>query len=143
MFELASYHAPGRPADRLVRIVTDSIYSHSELAIDRCLGLSSSGRDGGVRLKPIDFDEERWNFVPLSEDQGNLACSRIFSQLGLPYDWAGIFLSHLLPLDRHAPGRWFCSEILAYGFGYDHPHRYSPGKLHARQSLDDCISLCS
>lgn len=142
MIALAFYKAPGTMADRVIRTVTRSAFSHVELVdlrtlrdavgdrpIARCL--SSSGRDGGVRAKEIELARERWDLVP-AEWAPLGAIAAIERELGAGYDWRGLALSQLVALRMHSRRRWFCSEICGHALGLTNPHELSPGALRSR-----------
>lgn len=126
-----------RIQDSAIRRVTGSPFSHVELIVGPCdlgqtaLCLSSSGRDGGVREKPILLKPDHWRLVRLNiepEDPARFIRERI----GAAYDYWGILLSQALPFGWHDPTCWFCSEICAAALGLEDPQRVSPGGLWAR-----------
>ena len=87
--------------DRVVKVATQSQYSHCELAIDdgshKMQCYSASLRDGGVRTK------------------------------GAEYDIAGA-LGVVLGI-THSKRRYFCSEWIAACLGFANPEKYSPEML--------------
>lgn len=69
---LAFYVSRGNWVDRAIRHATGSAYSHVELLAPyegrrtkTMRAISSSPRDGGVRVKEITFHPARWSFVDL------------------------------------------------------------------------------
>ncbi|MCH2164102.1 MAG: hypothetical protein MK098_05555 [Marinovum sp.] len=90
--------------------------------------LSSSGRDGGVREKPILLKSDSWDLVQL-KIAPEKPVQFIRDRIGARYDYRGILFSQVLALGRHSESRWFCSEIVAASLGLDHPHRLSPQML--------------
>lgn len=90
---------------------------------------SSSGRDGGVRIKHIAFDLELWEFVPVTWVDPRRVFRAIKSETGLRYDYAGLIFSQLLNLRRGSPSRWFCSELIASVLDLPFPSALSPGDL--------------
>lgn len=137
---LAAYRGAGRWDDRLVRFRTRSEYSHVELlqgdaGYGKHLAISSSGRDGGVRIKRIDFHPDRWDIMPLEGWCRPDAWDRASRHLGAPYDWSGILGTFALPVLRQSDRAWWCSELLAYAVGLSHPWVQSPGTLFS-QVLD-------
>ena len=62
MVQLAFYKAKGDWVDWIVRKWTKSIYSHCEVVIGD-EWFSSSPRDGGVRMKKIEYKPEDWDLV--------------------------------------------------------------------------------
>lgn len=130
---LAFYRGAGRIDDRIIRAATRSEFSHVELVRNHgqpdCLSISASGRDGGVRIKKIAFDPDRWKVVKVLGWVPDTAWGRAAMHIGEAYDYRGILMSHALPLRRHDPSRWFCSELCAHALGIKQPHRLAPGDL--------------
>ena len=150
---MAFYKGKGEWADRVARLLgrlqfavirgsTRSRYTHCELVAvaeppeggATCWAISSSGRDKGVRAKPIAFDPEKWDFVPLPHAPAD-AWDRAIAHEGKPYDYKAMWLSHLVAFNRENPDAWFCSELCAYAIGLRMPNALSPGALH-RALLD-------
>jgi len=139
---LAFYYGQGTAVDRLIRTATRSPFSHVELVADflmvtdhiRCetRAISSSSRDSGVRIKPIVFCHDKWVVLPLLGWQPDDAWQRAASQLGKPYDYAGILMNFTVPLRRHLRGSWFCSELCGHALGLHEPQTLSPGDLYYR-----------
>lgn len=131
MPRLAFYRGRRTFSDRVICTVTRSEFSHVEFLPDAPCGraISSSGRDGGVRWKEIDFRPDRWEIIEVPWARPD-AADRIAAHLGKSYDYPGLIGSQLLNLRLQSDRRWFCSEICAYGLGMAKPHRYSPGDLH-------------
>lgn len=103
----------GTLLDKLIDRLTESVgFSHVELVFDDGTFFSSSGRDGGVRLKTIVPKPDHWKLFDLpilavDERKLRLWCG---SQVGRKYDWWGV-LRFVLPIRPHHD-RWFCSEIV-------------------------------
>jgi hypothetical protein len=133
---LAFYKGRGRLFDRAIRMFTRGPYSHVELVMKEptegaeFTGFSASGRDGGVRIKTISYEIDKWDFVEIPW-ANSLAWLKAKRYLDQPYDYLGIFLSQLLPLRRHLRGAWFCSELCAFAIGFDAPQIYSPNSFYA------------
>lgn len=137
MIRLASYKGPGRWGDKLIRWWTGGPYSHSELIIGNIM-YSASQYEGQVRaMWAADMTPEHWDIVDLPEaldEQAALAF--LNAQIGKRYDWLGIVLSQVLPLNRHDKGAWFCSELCyralqIAGLGHDiKPQAVHPNRLH-------------
>lgn len=125
MIQIAAYKGRGRKYDRLIRWWTCSAYSHVEIVLSSSdgafMGLSASPRDGGVRVKEISIKDGNWDFFSI--DQNPVDVSDL---IGARYDWTGIFLSQILPLEISAKGRFFCSELVAIHMGLPKPQTYSP-----------------
>jgi hypothetical protein len=131
MMQIAFYKAPGTLADRLVRMVTGSPYSHCELVINGT-ACSSSIRDGGVRMKGIYLDPAKWDVVEVDGDV-TVAWSWFATHVGERYDWAGVF-RFVIPFLPHRRRQWFCSEACAAALGLPDPADWTPGML-ARQYI--------
>lgn len=133
---LAFYRGQGRVTDRVIRAATRSVYSHVELTTSaperRRLSISSSGRDGGVRLKEIEFNPERWTFIGLRPWYAPDAWARAAEHIGKPYDWTAIALTWAVPLRRQSTRAWFCSELCASALGMRAPELLSPRDLYDR-----------
>jgi len=85
--QLALYKGEGDFYDKLIRFVTNSPYSHCELVIDG-LCYSSSARDGGVRMKQIYLNPDKWDLYPVTADK-LWALDWFINNVGKKYDWIG------------------------------------------------------
>jgi len=134
MVVLAFYKAKKTKLDKAICFFTRSKYSHVEMIVGPLNGtsgmsISSSGRNGGVKERKINFNPERWDIVevPWGPDD---AVNVLRGELDKPYDFFGILFSQFFNARLHSKSRWFCSEICAYGLNMSEPHRYSPGDLY-------------
>ncbi|KIT17426.1 hypothetical protein [Jannaschia aquimarina] len=149
-YYMAFYKGRGEWKDTVTRLMTvaqfavirkasRSHYTHCELVAaagipddgEVAWSVSSSGRDKGVRVKPIAFKKENWDFVPLpfaDYDAWDLAVEHA----GKPYDYKAMWLSHLFAFNREDPEKWFCSEICAHALRIEMPNALSPGGLFRR-----------
>jgi hypothetical protein len=131
---LAAYVGRGRWYDGFIRWFTGYDCSHVELAwrdAGGWWGFSSSPRDGGVRVKRIDFDTPHWRLTPLCPANPGAVIAQAERMAGTArgYDWRGLALTMALAAGRHDRGRYFCSEAVACALGLPSPQRYSPGHL--------------
>ena len=109
MVQLAFYKDKGDWVDWIVRKWTKSIYSHCEVVIGD-EWFSSSPRDGGVRMKKIEYKPEDWDLVEY-KGVSETAVHELYSKTkGCKYDFVGILLSQWLPLGLQSQGKWYCSE---------------------------------
>jgi len=140
MVTLAFYKGAGDWADKAIRLWTRSKYSHSELIING-VWYSSSPRDLKVRGKIIIPQANHWDYIdiPANGKQKHIMLNFFSEQIGKPYDWKGIILSQILPLNIQDPEEWFCSEfdskmlMLPRMLPDDKPAQwYSPGRLADR-----------
>lgn len=134
MIHLAAYVGPGRWYDAAIRGFTGYDCSHVELAwcdAGGWLGFSASPRDGGVRIKRIDFDSGHWRLtrLPFADAERVRARARDMASSAIGYDWKGLALTMVLAAGRHARRRYFCSEAVALALGVPSAHRFSPGHL--------------
>jgi len=120
--------------NRLVRWWTRSPYSHVELVFSDGQAGSSSAMDGGVRLKAIDFDPAKWDFVELPAHLEPAARKWFEDHRGAAYDYWGNVHFVLSPIGD-ALRNWFCSKADAAALGIPHPERFDPGTLHAALSF--------
>lgn len=139
MYQLAFYigdfsNPDAELFDRAVCIWTRSRFSHVEMVFSDGMSFSSSPRDGGCRFKEIDYNKpSHWVLFPIpwiteyDEQEIRAFC---INQDGTKYDWTGIFLSQVLPLNIQEPNRWFCSEIAANSLKAKRPAQYNPGSLY-------------
>lgn len=125
--------------NRLIRWVTKSRYSHSELAIAQsghpfdapALCVSSSGVDGGVRLKSMRLAPEKWDLIELHHVTDTAVLDFLRTHKGHGYDYVGCVRSVLPFVSREHTTKWFCSELCAHVIGHAEPWRLHPGVLHA------------
>ena len=129
--QIAFYKGVGRWDDRLIRIATQSPFSHVELLRGNTM-LSASIRDGGVRLKKVELNSDHWTLLPLEGWERGDAWERAVEEIGRPYDLTGILLTFTVPLRRHRRRSWFCSELCAHALGLGEPHTLAPGDLFRR-----------
>lgn len=113
--KLAFYiYQKGKLFDYFIALVTLSKYSHVELLLDDGVtSISSSSRDGGVRKKVIDYDQNRWVFVDIKEF--NISEEYILSRFEIykkyKYDWVSIFL-HKFKIRSYE--RFICSDFINF-----------------------------
>jgi len=126
---------------------TRSLYYHVEIIINGDW-IEADNKIGLVRhkLRPL-TDAYHYVEVPAYEcpHTNRLVNSFINSQLGSKYDWAGIFLSQVIPAGVDIENKWFCSEFVSkvlqiYNvepFLYIKPENMSPQDVF-KMSLDMC-----
>ena len=121
--KLAFYKAKGTWVDLLIRVFTNSKYSHIEIVCNKDW-YSSSPRDGGVRVKQIVNDGNSWDFIEVDIDKERLY-QKYREYKGRGYDFKGILLSNILPIGWHSKNKATCSEFVADVLGYIEPSKYS------------------
>lgn len=136
---LASYKGtlPGLSGviNRVIRWVTRSPYSHTEVCLGYPFGkpvqcLSSSGLDGGVRMKTMQLSPDKWDVVPMPWVSQLAVLDFARLERGSRYDYAGCLrfaFPWLIGASKH---RWFCTEVAAKVAGYPTPWRFCPGDFH-------------
>ena len=122
--KLALYKAKGNWVDLLIRVFTNSKYSHVEIVHNKDW-YSSSPRDGGVRIKQIVNDGNSWDFIEVDINKERLY-QKYREYKGKGYDFKGILLSNVLPIGWHSKDKAICSEFVADVLGYSEPEKYSP-----------------
>ncbi|OOS24643.1 enoyl-CoA hydratase [Moraxella pluranimalium] len=113
---LACYHGKAtkrwhRVCDAITKFFTRGKYSHCEIAVhlhgNRYKCYSSSYRDGGVRVKVMVLDPNKWDLLPL--DVSAMQVQQYFGATrGASYDLVGA-LGCVAGLRQH-PHKYFCSE---------------------------------
>ena len=143
MLYLASYkstHAGWKGlVNRAIRFFTKSQYSHSEI----CLGnpfagpvdcLSSVGTEGGVRVKCMQLNPDKWDVIALPDVDEDKFWRFLADNAGQPYDLVGCVRSVLPFVSREHSTKWFCSEVCATVIGHKEAWRMHPGVLHVVES---------
>lgn len=131
--KLAFYKGRSHFFNRLVAWWTNGKYSHVEVILDRLENgdytcLSSSFRDGGVRVKNMPLPSEKWDIVAVKgNDERAIFWAVVHA--GARYDILGLF-GFVWRRQVHEDQRWFCSEVVADIIGLAHPSRYDPNTLY-------------
>lgn len=118
--------------DAITRLFTRGLYSHCEIAIEDSDGLyscySSSIRDGGVRVKRMVLDTNKWDLVPIKLKRHNVH-QYFLETKGSGYDLLGALgVVSGLRQNRH---KYFCSEWCYECItGTNEGWRFSPTLLH-------------
>lgn len=125
------YKGKSRIFNRLVSWWTRGKYSHVEIVIDG-IWYSSSGMDGGVRAKKIDFDSSKWDIVHVECDHAQVV--RWFERNeSKKYDYLGLF-GFIFRVVEGDKDKYFCSEAVAASLGIIDPWRYCPNTLFSALS---------
>ncbi len=139
MIYLASYKSTHKGwhglINRGIRRITRSKHSHSEA----CLGnpfesavpcLSSSGVDGGVRIKEMQLNPDKWDIEPMSWVTEDMFWETYYKYKDDKYDYLGCgwFAAPWIFIESYT--RKFCTEIVAILAGYQDPWRFAPGTFH-------------
>ena len=88
----------------------------------------------GVRRRRIAKQNMAWDFVLVRRDKDTVI-SKAKSQLGKRYDWLGLVLNWIVPIqmffksDLDDGKKWWCSELVAYALDIK-PDNVSPNRLY-------------
>lgn len=128
--DIKSYLA--RLLDHSIRAITQSPYSHCEIAVvytaTQYKSYSASSRDKGVRCKTMELPSDKWDLISLSEHVILDTIDLYEETQGEKYDYLGV-LRFIFPFLKPSPTRWFCSEWCAQALGLENPAQYSPSRL--------------
>ena len=141
VFAAALYKStrPGLPGlfNRAVRMIEHGPYSHAEIVFSDGVCGSCSFMDGGMRLKAIELDPAKWDFIHLPPDREE-ACRQYFMQRAcraqggvaapedqVMYDVRGN-LRFLLPWERASRSRRFCNWAGWESLGLPEGWRFGP-----------------
>lgn len=113
---------------RFIQWWTNSAYSHCELVVDG-LCYSSSAMDGGVRVKAIDLDPEKWDLIDLPWADGSQIVAYFRETDHHRYGWIGLIFSQLFNLNRETAGAQFCSQWCGAALGLPAPSSLNPSTL--------------
>lgn len=143
---IASRHTPNlnesfwhKTKVKFVQFWTFGKYYHSEIIIgDKWV--SAHIEDGIQVYKLQELNHLYWDYQEIEVNEAYFAdvWNFIYENIGVEYDWLGIYLSQGVPLDIHDPDKWFCSEIviaILQLFKEETalkliPHRTSPNKIN-------------
>jgi hypothetical protein len=100
---------------KLIKFWTKSQYSHVEILVE---GFSyDANTELGLRkYKRESYDLGQWDVISLDvefsvENFGKIE-RFIKNQIGLKYDWRGIFFSQFVNMGIDSDTKWFCSEFV-------------------------------
>jgi hypothetical protein len=131
---LAFYRGKGTFIDSFIRWWTNSNYSHVELVINH-EWYSSSIRDKGVRKKRMYPKLQNWDLLEVDIDIVHVL--NIYNKYeNSKYDFTGVLLTHLIPLNIESKNKKFCSELCAEFMKLDAPYTYTPESLCQKLRLD-------
>ena len=106
----------GRFIDHLISLVTFSKFSHCELVMSDGECLSSSMRDGGVRSKYINLNEN-WEVFQLNGEYDEETTRYYFKLFeGELYDTVGA-IGSVFSVDITSPDKKFCSSLCSVLLG--------------------------
>ena len=139
MIRIAFYRGRGNAIDSIVRVWTQSIYSHTEIVIDD-IWYGASPRDGGVVRRRVSPKKENWDYIDIecSDVEKTAVIEFLEEQIGKRYDYLGIFTAQIIGVNADDKKKWFCSELAASALidagivtlPYV-PNYYSPARLCA------------
>lgn len=119
----------------LVRWWTKGPYSHCELILEEYLDGtvlcgSASQLEGGVRLKRMALNPERWDVLTAPLGNRETALGWFKQHQGAGYDYLGLLGFLARPVTGHQR-RWFCSEAVGAALGLAESWRFCPNTLAA------------
>ncbi len=122
-------------ADRLIGFFLQSRYTHIELIFSDGMSASSSWQDGGVRVKNIPEDFDRWEYSTLPDvyDE-DYARAWFHANQDCLYDYMGA-AGVVAKLFRVATGKWFCCSSIQTALQVPGDVRIAPEDL-ARKLVD-------
>ena len=129
---VAFYKGRQTKLDRALSWWMSSPYSHCEIVLrtepdGRGLCVSSSNRDGGVRIKAIDVRDGKWD-VFWFNSPAEYAWHWARRHAGQKYDLIGLLGFDFRPV-RGESQRWWCSEACAAMLQIPDPWRYDVATL--------------
>lgn len=116
--------------NRLVRLWERGPYSHCELVFSNGTSGSASFMDGGVRIKKIEFDLDKWDIIPLPNHLEAGALAYFDDHIGESYDLMGN-LHLVIGFFPEGRRKKFCSEAIAGALGVPDPWRFGPNSLYS------------
>ena len=140
MLTFAFYRAPGKFADRVIRLASWSIYSHVEFVLappnraGKTFCISASKRDNNrVRAKRFVMQPDHWDYLTIPGDF-EAAKAYAIDQLGTPYNTRAALLS-ITPCTAKVGDGLFCSQFMGLIARAGHvyvprPHTLTPGELY-------------
>ena len=113
------YKASGNTIDKLIRLFTNSKYSHCELLLPDGRMFSSDGWDNGKVRYTTQYNLDNWDILTFDIKDSELATliSWCDHKIGLQYDWLGV-TRFIIPFIKQDPDKWFCSEIVCAGLEF-------------------------
>jgi len=97
-------------------------YTHAELIFSDGMCGTSRSVEGGVVLRPLEFDPKDWDFFDVIGDE---AAARHWFEVhkGEGFDYLGL-LAFVWRRDIHRPLMWFCGEAISASLGVREPWRF-------------------
>ena len=109
---IALQTSPRTFTGEVIKFFTGSKYDHVELII-KDKWISSSPKQGGVKIKPLKPLKESYDYFDIEVDGRRLkrVMNFIYSQEGTDYDYLGVFFVWVNRIQSE--DKWFCSEIVS------------------------------
>jgi hypothetical protein len=102
-------------SDKLIKFWTKSQYSHVEILVEG-FSYDANTKLGLRKYAKESYDLEQWDVVSIDVDISKENFGKIErfikNQIGLKYDWRGIFLSQFVKMGIDSDTKWFCSEFV-------------------------------
>lgn len=125
--KIAFYKGTSKPFNWIVSKWTRGPYSHCEVIFKNGHCASSSFRDGGVRIKTIILDPERWDLMEISNIDESVVRAWFGAHYGQKYDILG--LAAVLTPVKEDKDRWFCNEAIGAAMGVKDSWRFTPNSF--------------
>ena len=111
--KIAFYKGKGRVLDFLIKLKTNSKYSHTEIVFSDNLSFSSSHWDKCSRFKKIEYNKNDWDFLELeiSKEKEQRIRSFCEKEKGKECKCFKVVIMHVLGLYKKSKNEWFCSQI--------------------------------
>ena len=105
-------------SSRLIRFLTWSWASHVDFVLPdgKLLGALAVEGGGGVQIHELHKPEYYTRVERFEIDAPESVIDFAMTQIGKPYDWAGIFGVIARNRNWEEDDKWFCSELAAWAF---------------------------
>jgi hypothetical protein len=128
--QFAFYKAKEDLFDRLVSWKMQAPYTHVEAIIEAgsvtpyMVSASSSLRDGGVRMKRIDFTTGKWDIIDVPSIDKDKVVDWFYMHRGEKYNIRGL-IDFVVPFPiKSKENTWFCDQAIAAAIGLKDCNRF-------------------
>lgn len=125
--KIALYKGKKTITDKLISWWDRGLYSHVELVFSDGMCASASPRDGGVRMKLIDLDADKWDVFEIHAFDEARARAWFEQRIGQRYDFMGVF--GFVFRAQQDKAKWFCSESVLAALGFKDTWRFTPNTV--------------
>lgn len=103
-------------------------YYHIEF-VHNNIAYSSTMSEGVRAINISKLNKDEYEIKEIQNVNIADALERFGEIRGFKYDWLGIFLSQMFPINKHHPKKLFCSETVAHMLRVSTPHFYGVNLL--------------